>query len=96
MIVRFSKRVRLDGIEYRRGTSALVDDFTARRLIEVCLAREFFPLHQGNIRWKVKRYQCRLIKIVEATVTSVKTSIDNERVLPEPTNMRISELAQTR
>lgn len=74
MTIFFKKTIELDHCIHKRGTSALLPDGLAQRLIAARVAREFHPVSRSNVPMAVRRYRCRLLKIVpEITQPSAPT-----------------------
>lgn len=74
MTIFFKKTIELDRQVYRRRSSALLPNGLAQRLLAAGIAREFHPVSRRNVQMAVRRYRCRLLKIVpEVTQPSAPT-----------------------
>lgn len=67
MVVLFLKTTRLGELLYERYSSGCLPAPEAHRLIEQRRAREFYPLCKHNTRLQVRRYRCRLVRLMNVS-----------------------------
>lgn len=74
MIIFFRKRVIVDGLLHKPGSSAIVDDDKARMFIKRRIGHEWIP------NFRIRHYRCRLVSLRSGTSETTHSYLGGNNV----------------